>query len=157
MRTIIYLAGLLLAFFIGFNCRRESTAETITVCDTVVSHDTLIIRQPPVGAQAPLQSRRIVVAADSVEAVADTDSVAVALPAVSRKYEGEGYEAYVSGIDPKLDSLRLYGTTKQITTRFAMPERNSRWSVGVSAGYAATPRGLQPYVGIGVSYRLFSF
>ena len=157
MRTIIYLAALLLAFFIGFNCRHKSTVETITVCDTVVSHDTLIIRQPPVSAQAPLQSRRIVVAADSVEAAADTDSVAVTLPAVSRKYVGEGYEAYVSGIDPRLDSLRLFSTTKQITTHIAAPARNSRWSVGVSAGYAATPRGLQPYVGIGVSYRLFSF
>ena len=146
-----------MAFAIGMNCRKERYVQTQSVSDTVVVHDTLVVRLPPVIAQAPLQSRRIVVAADSVEAAADTDSVAVTFPAVSRKYVGEGYEAYVSGIDPMLDSLRLFSTTKQITTHIAAPARNSRWSVGVSAGYAATPRGLQPYVGIGVSYRLFSF
>lgn len=157
MRKIVYIAGLIMAFAIGMNCRKERYVQTQSVSDTVVVHDTLIVRQPPVTAQAPLPSRKVTVPADSVDMHPQGDSASVTLPAVSRKYAGEGYEAYVSGIEPRLDSLRLFTTSSLITTRIAAPARCSRWSIGVSAGYAATPRGLQPYIGIGVSYRILSF
>ena len=33
----------------------------------------------------------------------------------------------------------------------------NRWGVGAQAGYGITPAGFQPYLGVGVSFNLFSW
>ena len=64
------------------------------------------------------------------------------------------YEAWVSGIEPRLDSLRLLRPVTAIVPP-SSPAR--RWHLGVSAGVGITPRGAEPYVGIGLTYSFFSF
>ena len=51
----------------------------------------------------------------------------------------------VSALCPKAGSVSSH-TTKQ---------KSSRWNVGIQGGVGITPKGVQPYIGVGVSYRLF--
>lgn len=64
------------------------------------------------------------------------------------------YEAWVSGIEPRLDSLRLLHPVTAITPP---PTPIRHWHLGVSAGVGITPRGADPYIGIGLTYSFFSF
>lgn len=87
---------------------------------------------------------------------ASRDSAIVQLPIIQRHYADSTYEAWVSGpIDPRLDSLRVFAQTTIITRREWKPPK--RWHIGVTAGYGYGQKGFQPYVGVGITYSLFSF
>ena len=84
------------------------------------------------------------------------DSAIVELPVIQRHYSDSTYEAWVSGpIDPRLDSLRVFAPTTIITKREWKPPK--RWHIGVTAGYGYGAKGFQPYIGVGVTYSIFSF
>ena len=85
-----------------------------------------------------------------------TDSATVELPIIQRHYADSTYEAWVSGpIDPQLDSVKVFVSTTIITKREWKPPK--RWHIGVTAGYGYGARGFQPYIGVGVTYSIFSF
>ncbi len=86
------------------------------------------------------------------------DSVDVEIPITQTVYEDSTYTAYVSGYRASLDSLIFRMPRETMTiTKYPKPKR---WSVGIQVGYGMTLKGtpqFAPYVGIGVSYNLFSF
>lgn len=88
------------------------------------------------------------------------DSADVVVPITQTVYEDSTYTAYVSGYRASLDSLisRMPREVTTITnTHYQKPKR---WSIGIQVGYGMTLKGtpqFAPYVGIGVSYNLFSF
>ena len=85
----------------------------------------------------------------------DKDSVTVQIPITQTVYEGSIYTAYVSGYRAKLDSI-LFRIPRKETTIVKHP-KPKRWSVGVQAGYGMGKNGMQPYIGLGVQYRLWEF
>lgn len=97
-------------------------------------------------------AKSLPIARDSVAKQLRSDSVKVQIPISTKVYEDTLYKAYVSGYEPKLDSI----TIKQRTTYITHTTRNkeSRFRIGLQAGYGLTPKGMQPYVGVGLSYRL---
>lgn len=70
------------------------------------------------------------------------------------RYADTSYVAWVSGIEPRLDSLRLL---RPVTTIAPRPASGRHWHLGVTAGVGVTPRGAEPYVGIGLTYSFISF
>ena len=97
-------------------------------------------------------AKSLPIARDSVAKQLRSDSVKVQIPISTKVYEDTLYKAYVSGYEPKLDSI----TIKQRTTYITHTTRNkeSRFRIGLQAGYGLTPKGLMPYFGVGLSYRL---
>ncbi|WP_304418999.1 DUF6808 domain-containing protein [Muribaculum intestinale] len=84
------------------------------------------------------------------------DSAIVELPIIQRHYADSTYEAWISGpVDPRLDSLRVFAPTTIITKREWKPHK--RWHIGVTAGYGYGAKGFQPYIGVGITYSIFSF
>lgn len=84
------------------------------------------------------------------------DSAIVELPIIQRHYADSTYEAWVSGpVDPRLDSIRVFAPTTIITKREWKPPK--RWHIGVTAGYGYGAKGFQPYIGVGITYSIFSF
>lgn len=83
------------------------------------------------------------------------DSVAVEIPITQKHYRDSTYEAWVSGFAHNLDSIRVFPRTETITIKEYKPP--NRWHIGITAGYGYTPHGFQPYIGIGISYSLFSW
>ena len=75
----------------------------------------------------------------------------IPIPITQQKYEGANYTAYVSGFHQSLDSIEV---RERVITN-TISKNRSRWNIGVSAGYAITPKGLSPYIGVGVTYNLF--
>lgn len=90
------------------------------------------------------------------------DSLQLVLLRVQRHYSDSTYDAWVSGVDPRLDSIKTYHTNMVITEQIPVVQvKKTRWGVGIQAGYGATLDhnvvSLSPYVGVGVSYNILSW
>ena len=91
-------------------------------------------------------------------AVADNaDSVTLDVAIEHREYRDSTYRAIVSGpvvgdIHPSLDFIETYNRTTTITV-----ERPKRFAVTAGVGAAYTPKGFQPYVGVGVGVVIWRF
>lgn len=145
---IAFICGLWLCLLIT-RCTNKAATEP-TLHDTIV--DTIKVIKP-VAVDSVVTRYKWV----NVERVKDTtivnevsevvfDTVMVRLPIESKHYEGEDYEAWISGYEPSLDSISIYNHT--------IVPKPKRWSIGVQGGVGMTPKGVQPYVGIGIGYRL---
>lgn len=140
---------------------KEEKPDTAPQCrDSVViryQYVSVPIKQPPDISpviEDGLSSVEIVSDVVSVEMITE-DSVAVSIPISQKYYETEDYRAYVSGYNASLDSI--FVTSKTTVVKIRDPVKSKRFSVGLQAGYGMTPKGFQPYFGIGVSVNLFSF
>lgn len=147
---IAFIIGLWLATLI---CRcHHSTESEQPLRDTIV--DTIKVVKP-IAVDSVVTRYKVV----SVERVKDTtivnevsevvfDTIRVRLPIESKHYSTTNYDAWVSGYEPCLDSIKVYN--REVIVK----PKKSRWSVGVQGGVGMTPRGVQPYIGVGVGYRL---
>lgn len=136
----------------------EPQVETVTYIDTIpyyipVARDSVVVRYAtdrlPVAGVSPGVSPDIHVATKA-------DSVEVVIPITQKEYCDSTYHAWVSGYDVKLDSIKTFNV-HTVTTVTPPPIKPKRWHIGVTAGYGFTPKGAQPYIGVGLSYSLYSF
>ena len=145
---VAFICGLWLCLLIT-RCTNKAATEP-TLCDTIVDTITVI---KPIAVDSVVTRYKWV----NVERVKDTtivnevsevvfDTIRVRLPIESKHYTAESYDAWVSGYEPSLDSIKVY-------QREVKPKQ-SRWSIGLQGGVGMTPKGLQPYIGIGIGYRL---
>ena len=93
------------------------------------------------------------VTADVFTAAEPPDSAEVEIPITRSVYADSLCRLVVSGYGVTLDTLEVYPSRRVVTVK----KPPKRWHLGISAGYALTPRGLQPYVGIGVTYSILDF
>ena len=172
MQKIIYwIAFFLLGCIVGA-CLREKEERTDgesvrdTVIDTVrydmpVARDSAVIRYIHVTVKKDTETSGNY-AQNSAETMhgepcpalaVDSDSVSVVLPVTSKHYADSAYDAWVSGYMPRLDSIRVYQRTITNTIHRKQP----RLSVGVVGGYGfgMSSKRFEPFIGIGVSYRLY--
>ena len=70
--------------------------------------------------------------------------------------DNETYDMQVSGINVELDWIRTYPKTitQYVNTKEYIYVPPKKWSIGIQGGVGITPKGLQPYLGFGVSRRL---
>lgn len=143
-------------YYIGGN-DKKIVADTIkeTIYDTIpyykpVLKDSLVINY--ITEKLPT-----VVKSDSDSTGVEkeiTDSVEVEIPITQKIYEDSLYKAFVSGYRQSLDSLIIYSPKEVVTITNIKPKR---WGVGIQVGYGFTPKGAHPYIGVGISYNIFSF
>lgn len=145
---IAFICGLWLCLLIT-RCTNKAVTES-PLRDTIV--DTIRVIKP-IAVDSVVTRYKWV----NVERVKDTtivnevsevvfDTIRVRLPIESKHYTAESYDAWVSGYEPTLDSIKVY--QREIKTK------QSRWSIGLQGGVGLTPKGVQPYIGVGVAYRL---
>lgn len=70
--------------------------------------------------------------------------------------DNETYDMQVSGINVQLNWIKTYPktVTQYINTTETVYVPPKKWSIGIQGGVGITPKGLQPYLGFGVSRRL---
>jgi len=160
-KNIIALAAAVavaaICYIIGRHDGAEMHIAEIADTVTVVTHDT--IREVcPVAIEhrivdtiyMPVEVERIVT--DTV-----TDMVIVELEREQRAYGDSTYRAWVSGVEPKLDSIQIrQNTVYHLINQYV--ER--KWAIGVTAGYGITYQGqlrASPYIGVGIQYNIWQF
>lgn len=83
------------------------------------------------------------------------DSAEVTIPISQKMYNCSDYTAWVSGYDVQLDSIYVYPKHEYVTCKIKQPPK--KWHIGLTAGYGFGKQGMQPYIGIGLTYSLISF
>lgn len=147
---IAFICGLWLCLLIT-RCTNKAATEP-TLRDTIVDTITVV---KPIAVDSVVTRYKWV----NVERVKDTtivnevsevvfDTIRIRLPIESKHYTAESYDAWVSGYEPSLDSIKVYN--REVIVK----PKQSRWSIGLQGGVGITPRGVQPYVGVGIGYKL---
>jgi opacity protein-like surface antigen len=159
--VLVIVIDIILLIAMGFAMRscfkneQKTSAEqvTATAADTVYIHtvDTITITEPHFTACTFLRT-------DTVQLISTTtDTVRVQLPIKQLTYQDSTYTAWISGYEPRLDSIEVYQRMNTTTITNTIYKPPKRWSVNASAGLAITPKGVQPYIGVGVGYSIISF
>lgn len=132
--------------------------------DTVVVRDTVAVRRPDHIADVALcdEVRYLPLATSDTlttkSATSSGDSIAVVVPRTQRLYGDSTWQAWVSGYEPELDSIRFVNTHSRVTsTMLVGPTRHRRWTLSVGVGIGMTPRGLQPSAALTVGYTIMTF
>ena len=153
--VVIALALIAVAFLLG---RRSVKPEIVEIhrTDTMWMRDTVreTVLVPKIRYLTRVDTVLLLVPGDTVK-------VLVLVPISRNVYEGEDYRAVVSGFRASLDTLDIFRKTQTVTNtvvqRVEVPGKPKHWGIGVSAGYALTPQGMKPYIGLGVQYDLISW
>lgn len=157
MKGLVWVILALLAISIAANVllyRESKAAKDGRYTDTVRVTDTIVVREPQVKESVVVRTeyrwlRRVDTVSVAAEHDTIMDTVMVEIPIEQKVYKDSNYTAWVSGYLPRLDSIRVY------RHETIMRERARRWGIGIQAGYGVTPKGLSPYLGLGVQYRLY--
>lgn len=163
MKRFIYIVIVIVVLACGLTIgyRFGDSGAIGVVADTIYIHDTMVVREPVAVESKPVGVRsyrvkllgRIGKQNDSIgkQNGKQNDSVEVELPIEQKVYSDSLYKAWVSGFDARLDSIYIYQPTRYITIKTT--EQQSQWSWGIQGGLGITPKGVQPYIGIGATFR----
>ena len=137
---------------------RRCAYDAEVVTDTIykeIKVDRPIVRESTI---VKYEVVRLPIANDTI-CVSDTikDSVFVEVPIEQKVYSDSNYTAWVSGYRPRLDSISITHTEVSFHNRLVNNNGSKRLYLGIQVGYGITPRGMQPYLGFGVSYNFFGF
>ena len=162
-----FIIGGLCGFFVGKAKYNVPLVESVT-SDTVVVMDTAYYDRP-----SPKDSVRTkyvtrwlhrdtsslvdhFIVANNMDHYADTSKmIAVEVPITSKHYGNDQYDAWVSGFEPSLDSIKVYQRTEYITERVTVSKPPNKWELDAVAGfdYNITSQHFTPYAGGELLYK----
>lgn len=169
-RRLLYCALVALVLLAGLgiynHCTRKPVIESVER-DTVVVYDTIPHYYPvPKDSAVVKYVTRYLRRTDTVEQFiavnnmtdhfADTSNmIAVEVPITSKHYSCKDYDAWVSGYEPSLDSIKVYQRTEYITERVTISKPPNKWELDAMAGidYNVTSQHYSPYAGGELLYK----
>ena len=179
---VVLLLGAALIMAIGYGLWEHGTvkrlreqivkSETIRVTEvrTDTIHDTIpkIAEEKQVGVikvPVPVYGKQNISCKEAesqeVAVMPPTEIDTIELPRIQRTYKDSTYTAWVSGYDPRLDSIEVYRKTIKETVTITIPTKKKRtfwqrFNIGVQAGYGLgiDDKKAHPYVGCGVGFNL---
>lgn len=116
MKQFAIIVTALLILSVAMNIRLYTDVETIT--ETEVKYETIPSLAPPVHDTVRESPREIVVNLTK----ADGEDTAVTFLSEQRHYVDSTYEAWVSGVDAVLDSIRVFRRTNFVQVTKRVPE-----------------------------------
>ena len=157
-KIIFYFSVLLLlevGFIIGQKHPQNLPVEPIKVkVDTLVIHDTLISYKPVFKEKRVIEKQLVKV----TDTLIVHDTLYVYLDREQVVWQDSLSVVYASGILPQVDSVRHFTSHQIFTIEKTIPvTKKTHWGLGVQAGMGAGKNGLTPYIGVGISYNLFSW
>ena len=127
------IIGRVCGFFMGKGVYDKPIEESVSR-DTVCVTDTIPHYYPqPVEVEKLRTEYKWLT---RVENTTDTlhDSVLVAVPITSKHYGGDQYDAWVSGYEPSLDSIKVYQRTEYVTERVTLSKPPNKWELDIIGG-----------------------
>jgi len=165
------IVGLLAGFFIGKGIydrpiKESVTRDTVRITDTIPHYypqpvDGTVVRY--ITRYLPTAKRDTASRVDhfrdltqKVEHFADTSKmIAVEVPIESKHYHGKEYDAWVSGFEVSLDSIKVYKETKYITETITRMKPPNKWELDLIGGldYNTARQDFTPYAGGELLYK----
>jgi hypothetical protein len=170
-RRLLYCALVALVLLAGIGIYNHCTRKPVVVGverDTVVVYDTIphyyptpkdSVRTKWVTRWLPARPDTIdhfIEANNMVDHFADTSNmIAVEVPITSKHYGSKDYDAWVSGYEPSLDSIKVYQRTEYITERITISKPPNKWELDLIGGldYNTARQDFTPYAGGEILYK----
>ena len=160
--AVWFAIGCLCGFFMGKAVYNQPIKESV-VRDTVRITDTIphYYPQPVDGTVVKYVTKFLpVVKTDTVTQYFGIteqlhDTVAVEVPIESKHYQAPEYDAWVSGFEPSLDSIKVYQRTEHITERVTISKPPNKWELDLVGGinYKVQEKKYTPYAGGELMYK----
>lgn len=162
-KILIASAVIIIALALSFVAGQRNALNRLVLpqkerVDTLVIYDT-IVSEKPIYKEKRITERILVPVTDTIRV---KDTLYLYAEREQIHWKDSLSDVYASGIDVNVDSVLHYIPTQVITKeRDVIVKVKPKWSIGVHAGYGAFANNGQistsPYVGVGVSYNLFSW
>lgn len=154
MKYLPYLLIAALAFGLGW-CSRSPTKCNTGKADTVTSIH--VVAKVDVDTQYILSPQPYLAWIDSSDTIHASDTCCHLRE--YREYQDSNYYAKVSGVQPRLDEVRVYPKTVYETQYIYrdIVGKPKRWGLGLSAGYGVGRYGLSPVLAVTVNYNLWNW
>lgn len=128
--------------------------------DTLVIYETKLVEKPVFVEKKVVEKVPVPVPVSDTMMVHDT--IYVYMDREQVHWQDSLSDVYASGYDVQVDSVRHNIQTQVITKeRDVIVKVKPKWSIGVQVGYGAFANNGQisasPYIGVGVTYNLFSW
>ena len=150
--------GLLSGFFIGKGIY-DRPIETKVERDTVTKWDTIPHYYPkPVEVERLRTEYKFLTRVQPVgktDTLTLHDSVLVEVPITSKHYNAPEYDAWVSGFEPSLDSIKVYQKETVITETITRMKPPNKWELDIVGGidYNTAQQKYTPYAGGELLYK----
>ena len=148
---ILLFACCIVSFLGGYDYASKHCYNVSTVTDTIVKRDTITAIPNTVYRTVALGEKTVKVVIH--DTLCKTDTVEVTLPYVQKEYRDSNYNAWVSGYEPSLDSIRVFPKTTIIRESKVVRQKDRRWGVFGGVGIGVSDR-ITPCVGVGIGYRI---
>lgn len=156
---ITALVGIICVLLITDGIRRCNRQPIVTKIerDTVIVTDTMVHYYPkPVEVtKTKTEYKWLTRVEHSTDTLTRTDSVLVEVPIESKHYSSSEYDAWVSGYEPSLDSIKVYQRTQLITEIRTISKPPNRWELDLTGGinYNFNEKKYTPHVGGELLYK----
>lgn len=159
-KVLPFIIIVILSIFIGYNLLNKNSIEKEYSTDTLYIHfhDTISIIKPK-----PIYVEKIKTIIDTLPSAVDSNKVEVIIPIKKKVYKDTIYKnkdtinvrAVISGYKADLDTLdiEIY-KVKQIINKVNVKPK--KFIVGPQIGITYDGE-LKPFIGVGITYYLFSF
>ena len=158
MKNLLHILIALIVLFSLSLLWRNCAPKVEVVRDTIT--DTITIEKPIVRESIVIAKEivRLPVVKEINRVDTIIDSVKVEIPITQKVYSDSNYTAWVSGYHPNLDSIKLVNRLVNCNSySFNGNTKSQRLVFGLSAGYGITPKGFQPYLGVGFTFSFYGF
>lgn len=159
--SVVIVAALALSFAAGQrHAQKRLILPQKETVDTLFIFDTIVFKKPVFVEKKVIEKVPVPVPVSDTVMVYDT--IYVYMDREQIHWQDSISDVYASGYDVQVDSVRHKIQTQVITKeRDVIVKVKPKWSVGVQAGYGAFANNGQiaasPYIGVGVTYNLFSW
>lgn len=159
--SVVIVAALALSFAAGSRyAQKRLILPQKERVDTLVIYETKSVEKPIFVEKKVIEKVPVPVPVSDTVMVYDT--IYVYMDREQVHWQDSISDVYASGYDVQVDSVRHKIQTQVITKeRDVIVKVKPKWSVGVQAGYGAFANNGQisasPYIGVGVTYNLFSW
>ena len=147
----VVLFALLSAFYMG----RNSVKERVVEVERVV-YDTIIHEKVKVDTMWRTRVEKVYLTEVRRDTIRLRDTVLVEVPIYTYIAQDSLYRIEAEGFNVHFKRIDIYPRTIY-RTQEKVVQTSDKWGVGVQVGYGASKDGLSPYVGIGVSYNIFTW
>lgn len=159
--SVVIVAALALSFAAGSRyAQKRLILPQKERLDTLVIYETKSVEKPIFVEKKVIEKVPVPVPVSDTVMVYDT--IYVYMDREQVIWQDSLSRVYASGVSVEIDSVLHFVPTRIITKeRDVIVKVKPKWSVGVQAGYGAFANNGQiaasPYIGVGVTYNLFSW
>lgn len=150
-RSFIIIGLFIVTFFLGRHTRKVEPIEVERVV-----YDTITRTEVRVDTMWRTRVEKVYLTKVRKDTVTLRDTVLVEVPIYTYIAQDSLYRVEAEGFNVAFKRIDVYPRTVYITQEKVV-KTSDKWGLGVQVGYGASKQGLSPYIGIGVSYNIFTW